>query len=97
MTDTFTAPSQPRRLSWAVAEIVAIQEETPRVKTLSLAVAGRRIDAAMLTEIGIPAIEEANVFVCGPTGMVEGAAQPLIDLGMGAGRIRTERFGPSGG
>ncbi len=58
---------------------------------------GRRIDASMLSEIGVPALENAHVFICGPTGMVEGAAQALIGLGMAAGRIKTERFGPSGG
>jgi ferredoxin-NADP reductase len=57
----------------------------------------RRIDAAMLTEIGIAALEGANIFICGPTGMVEGAAQALIGLGLDAGHIKTERFGPSGG
>jgi ferredoxin-NADP reductase len=57
----------------------------------------RRIDAAMLTEIGLPALAAANIYICGPTGMVEGAAQALIGLGIGARQIRTERFGPSGG
>jgi ferredoxin-NADP reductase len=57
----------------------------------------RRIDAAMLTEIGVPALAAANIYICGPTGMVEGAAQALIGLGIGARQIRTERFGPSGG
>jgi ferredoxin-NADP reductase len=57
----------------------------------------RRIDAAMLSEIGVSALAAANIYVCGPTGMVEGAAQALIGLGIGARQIRTERFGPSGG
>ena len=57
----------------------------------------KRIDSAMLAEIGIAALDEANVFICGPTGMVEGAAQALIGLGLDARRIKTERFGPSGG
>ena len=51
----------------------------------------------MLTELGIAALQDANIFICGPTGMVEGAAQALIGLGLDAGRIKTERFGPSGG
>ena len=51
----------------------------------------------MLTELGIAALQGANVFICGPTGMVEGAAQALIGLGLDARRIKTERFGPSGG
>ena len=57
----------------------------------------RRIDAAMLAETGIAALDGANIFICGPTGMVEGAAQALIGLGVDARRIKTERFGPSGG
>jgi ferredoxin-NADP reductase len=36
-------------------------------------------------------------FVCGPTGFVEAAADLLVALGHDPRRIRTERFGPSGG
>ena len=39
----------------------------------------------------------AAVFVCGPTGFVEAAANLLIQAGHRAGAIKTERFGPSGG
>ena len=55
----------------------------------------RRIDAEMLTEVfgGSP---EANAFVCGPTRFVEVAADGLVALGYEPGRVRTERFGPSG-
>jgi ferredoxin-NADP reductase len=35
--------------------------------------------------------------VCGPTGFVEAAADLLVDLGHDPARIRTERFGPTGG
>jgi ferredoxin-NADP reductase len=37
------------------------------------------------------------VFVCGPTGFVEAAANLLIQAGHRPGAIKTERFGPSGG
>ena len=37
------------------------------------------------------------VFVCGPTGFVETAADLLIAAGYGPRTIKTERFGPSGG
>jgi ferredoxin-NADP reductase len=37
------------------------------------------------------------VFVCGPTGFVEAAANLLITAGYQAAAIKTERFGPSGG
>ncbi len=36
-------------------------------------------------------------FVCGPTGFVEAAADILVALGHHPRRIKTERFGPSGG
>jgi ferredoxin-NADP reductase len=36
-------------------------------------------------------------FVCGPTGFVESAAEALVGLGHDPRRVRTERFGPSGG
>jgi ferredoxin-NADP reductase len=35
--------------------------------------------------------------VCGPTGFVEAVANILIDLGHDPRRIKTERFGPTGG
>ncbi|GAA0380275.1 oxidoreductase [Acrocarpospora corrugata] len=40
---------------------------------------------------------DIDSFVCGPTGFVEAAADQLIALGHAAERIRTERFGPTGG
>lgn len=40
---------------------------------------------------------DATCFVCGPTGFVEAAANLLVDLGHDPARIRTERFGPTGG
>jgi ferredoxin-NADP reductase len=56
----------------------------------------RRIDARMLDETGIAAQADAGAFICGPTGLVESAAQALVSLGVAPARIRTERFGPSG-
>ncbi|MFM6850770.1 MAG: ferredoxin reductase [Terrabacter sp.] len=40
---------------------------------------------------------DSDVFVCGPTGFVDAAADALVDIGVPAGLVRTERFGPSGG
>jgi ferredoxin-NADP reductase len=37
------------------------------------------------------------VFVCGPTGFVESVAAALVTGGVDASRIKTERFGPTGG
>jgi ferredoxin-NADP reductase len=36
------------------------------------------------------------VFICGSNGFVETAATLALGAGFEAGRIRTERFGPSG-
>jgi ferredoxin-NADP reductase len=36
-------------------------------------------------------------YVCGPTPMVESVATLLVSLGHAPERIRTERFGPTGG
>jgi ferredoxin-NADP reductase len=56
-----------------------------------------RVDRALLEEVAWPAAERPLVYVCGPTGFVEAVAGALVELGHEAGRIRTERFGPSGG
>ncbi|MFI5049422.1 MAG: ferredoxin reductase [Gaiellales bacterium] len=56
----------------------------------------RRIDRALLAEIVWPPAERPRVYVCGPTAFVEVAADALVSLGHEPGRIRTERFGPTG-
>lgn len=53
-----------------------------------------RIDAGMLADLGPAPTDRPLVFVCGPTGFVERAADLLVDAGHEPGRIRTERFGP---
>jgi ferredoxin-NADP reductase len=55
-----------------------------------------RINADILTA-GQAALPGLSVFVCGPTGFVEAAADLLVDAGHEPGTIKTERFGPSGG
>jgi ferredoxin-NADP reductase len=56
-----------------------------------------RLNAATLASAGWPPEESPAVFVCGPTGFVEAVADLLVRTGHGAGAIKTERFGPSGG
>lgn len=56
----------------------------------------RRVDDAMLAEIVAPLGERPRAYVCGPTALVEVAANGLVRLGLPPDRIRTERFGPSG-
>jgi ferredoxin-NADP reductase len=56
-----------------------------------------RITAAVLASAGWPPEKSPAVFVCGPTGFVETAADLLVRAGHDASAIKTERFGPSGG
>jgi len=57
----------------------------------------RRIDAAMLGEAGWPAGDRPAVYICGPTSLVESVASALVELGHEPARVKTERFGPTGG
>jgi len=57
----------------------------------------RRIDRAMLEQVAWPASEHPRVFVCGPTPLVESVAGTLVELGHEPARVKTERFGPTGG
>jgi ferredoxin-NADP reductase len=56
----------------------------------------RRIDAAMLAEVLEPLGRDARVYICGPTALVETAANALVGLGLPPDHVRTERFGPTG-
>jgi ferredoxin-NADP reductase len=56
----------------------------------------RRVDRAMLAEAGFAPEARPRIYVCGPSGFVEGVAAELVGLGHGADRIRTERFGATG-
>ncbi|TMD57641.1 MAG: oxidoreductase [Chloroflexi bacterium] len=56
----------------------------------------RRIDDRMLGDVSRVFGAKAMTFICGPTALVENAANALTNLGLRPERIRTERFGPSG-
>src|SRR5438874_3114643 len=56
----------------------------------------RRIDTEMLREVAWPLDQRPLAFICGPTPFVETAAASLVTLGYEPGRIKTERFGPTG-
>ena len=58
---------------------------------------GRRIDRAMLADTAWRPADKPLAFTCGPTAFVETVATHLGELGYEAGRIKTERFGPTGG
>jgi ferredoxin-NADP reductase len=56
-----------------------------------------RLDVADVSTAAWPADFEPECFVCGPTGFVEAVADILQALGHDPRRIKTERFGPTGG
>jgi ferredoxin-NADP reductase len=56
----------------------------------------RRIDSEMLRVVAWPVEERPLTFICGPTPFVETAAASMVTLGHEPGRIKTERFGPTG-
>jgi ferredoxin-NADP reductase len=57
----------------------------------------RRVDGPMLAEAGWLPTDEQVAFVCGPTSFVEAVSRALVLSGHHAERIKTERFGPTGG
>jgi ferredoxin-NADP reductase len=60
----------------------------------------RRIDKDIVEEVAAPMFRRDRgplVYICGPTSFVETAADLMVQLGVASTRIRTERFGPTGG
>lgn len=57
----------------------------------------RRVDGQMLADVSFPKRDGSIAFVCGPTEFVETVARILVLLGNPPARVKTERFGPSGG
>jgi ferredoxin-NADP reductase len=57
----------------------------------------RRIDHEILEEVAPTPEQRPLAFVCGPTPLVETVATVLVELGHDPARIKTERFGPTGG
>jgi ferredoxin-NADP reductase len=57
----------------------------------------RRVDEEILREVVWPADLEPLAFVCGPTSFVETVATGLVELGYPPKRVKTERFGATGG
>ena len=54
-----------------------------------------RLDAATLAPLVAAAGAGATAYVCGSAGFAEAASQLLVELGVDAGMVRVERFGPS--
>jgi len=57
----------------------------------------RRVDAALLAEVAWPAAVMPLAYVCGPTSFVEAVSQVLVQSGYPPERVKTERFGATGG
>ena len=56
-----------------------------------------RINADLLANVAWPAEASPVAYVCGPTSFVETAAAGLVGLGYPPERVKTERFGATGG
>ncbi|HUZ53418.1 MAG TPA: ferredoxin reductase [Streptosporangiaceae bacterium] len=56
-----------------------------------------RVTPAMLAEVAWPTRQDPLAFVCGPTSFTEYAADGLVALGYPPHRVKTERFGGTGG
>ena len=56
-----------------------------------------RVDAGLLGDAAWPPRDGPLAFVCGPTSFVEAVAAALVELGYDPARVRTERFGATGG
>lgn len=56
-----------------------------------------RIDASLVAQAAWPSKLVPTCYVCGPTPFVESAAGFLSSCGNASDKIRTERFGPTGG
>jgi ferredoxin-NADP reductase len=55
----------------------------------------RRIDKPMLAEAIAASGPQPLAYICGPTLLVEAAANGLVELGVPPAQVRTERFGPT--
>ena len=56
-----------------------------------------QINEALLAEVAWPAEARPLAYICGPTSFVETAAAGLVALGYPPERVKTERFGGTGG
>lgn len=68
-----------------------------RAAPTSWPTAPHRIGVPDVNTGGWPPEFDPACYVCGPTGFVEAVADILVALGHDPRRIKTERFGPSGG
>jgi ferredoxin-NADP reductase len=97
-------------LSWRTAQDAVYAEELARIAGGGVSVTqtltreqppgwtgeAGRVSRDLLARVAWPAAQRPLAFVCGPTGFVEAVAGWLVELGHDPGRVRTERFGPTG-
>ena len=57
----------------------------------------QRVGTELMREVAWESEQRSAVFICGSTGFVEAAAGALVELGHDPLRIKTERFGATGG
>ena len=57
----------------------------------------RRIDRDMLAQVGFAPEQRPLSMICEPTPLVEAVATTLVELGHPPDRVKSERFGPTGG
>jgi ferredoxin-NADP reductase len=55
-----------------------------------------RVDRELLDMVAWSPDRQPLTYICGPTAFVEAVAETLVQAGHSPGRIKTERFGPSG-
>jgi ferredoxin-NADP reductase len=71
--------------------------ETTVVHTRQAPDAARRPPGRLTADDLAPLIRpDATAYVCGSSGFADHASHLLVDLGLPTGRIRVERFGPTG-
>jgi ferredoxin-NADP reductase len=80
-----------------LADGVEIVHTLTRAQPPSWTGYSRRVDLELLAEVAWPAEESPLAFVCGPTSFVETVADGLVELGYAPARVKTERFGATGG
>ena len=56
-----------------------------------------RIDADLISRLAFRPEDAPTTYVCGPTPFVEAVADLLVAAGHDPAKVRTERFGPTGG
>jgi ferredoxin-NADP reductase len=86
-------------------ELTALSDGSHRALTLTVTRAASpgwtghrgRVDRDLLGEVGWPPVVRPRCFVCGPTPFVEAVSTALVELGHEPARVKTERFGPTGG